>query len=220
MIQILQDDIDNGVPTHERVYRMLRRAILHGAMSPGDALTLRGIAEQLAVSMTPAREAVRRLVAERALEMTASGRILVPRPDADRLDELFKARLLLEPELARRAGIRAGIGLKAKLQRIDAEIDHDLNSGDASAYIRNNTRFHGVLYEAAEAPALLALVESVWLQTAPMMRRVYGRLGTKGLTDYHEAALEALTTRNCDALASAIHADVAQGRDLMRQAGS
>ncbi|MBY8977881.1 GntR family transcriptional regulator [Rhodobacteraceae bacterium NNCM2] len=220
MAQILQDDIDSTSPTHERVYRTLRGEILHGAMSPGEALTLRGIAERLSVSMTPAREAVRRLVAERALEMTASGRVIVPRPDAARLDELFQARLLLEPELARRAGERALPSLRAELAGIDAKIDDDLISGDAAAYIHHNTRFHERLYRAAEAPALLALVESVWLQTAPMMRRVYGRLGTREMTDYHEAALAALAARDSDALAAAIHADVAQGRDLMRQAGA
>ncbi|MEM7178532.1 MAG: GntR family transcriptional regulator [Pseudomonadota bacterium] len=219
MRSILQAGIDEALPTHESVYRTLRRAILHGEMPPGNALTLRGIAEQLSVSMTPAREAVRRLVAERALEMTPSGRILVPEPDAARLDELFQARLLLEPELARRAGGAANPALAQALAAIDARIDDSLKSGDAPGYIRENTDFHTVLYQAAGAPALMALVESVWLQTAPMMRRVYGRLGTQGLVDYHEAAIEALTAGDAEALARAIHDDVAQGRRLMQQAG-
>lgn len=219
MKPILQAEIDDALPTHEGVYRTLRRAILHGEVSPGNALTLRGIAEQLSVSMTPAREAVRRLVAERALEMTQSGRILVPEPDAARLGELFQARLLLEPELAKRAGGQAKPGLSHELAQIDAQIDDSLTSGDAPGYIRQNTRFHTVLYEVADAPALMALVESVWLQAAPMMRRVYGRLGTQGLVDYHEAAIEALSAGDIEALAGAIHDDIAQGQQLMQQAG-
>ncbi|MEM7668210.1 MAG: GntR family transcriptional regulator, partial [Pseudomonadota bacterium] len=135
---ILQDDIEPTVPTHERVYRQLRTSILHGAVAPGEALTLRGIAEGLGVSMTPAREAVRRLVAERALEMTASGRVIAPCPDAARLDELFQARLLLEPELARRAGQRDSSALLPLLEQIDANIDADLRSGDVAGYIRDN----------------------------------------------------------------------------------
>ncbi|MEM7508052.1 MAG: GntR family transcriptional regulator [Pseudomonadota bacterium] len=208
----------DSAPTHERVYRILRDTILQGAMAPGESLTLRGVAEQMGASMTPAREAVRRLVAERALEMTGSGRVLVPVPDAARLDELFRARLLLEPELAQMAVKNADTHLISRLKALDAAIDDDLSTGDAAAYVRDNSRFHTLLYKAADAPALLALVESVWLQTAPMMRRVYGRLGTQGLADYHEAALGALTRGDAPALSAAIRADVAQGRELMRLA--
>ncbi|MEM1277025.1 MAG: GntR family transcriptional regulator [Pseudomonadota bacterium] len=217
-MQALDDTVLDNLPTHERVYRALRDTVMDGALAPGEVLTLRGIAERLSVSMTPAREAVRRLAAERALEMTGSGRIFVPNPGLDQLEDLFQARLLLEPELARRAASSPDKTLRKRLSQIDSSIDENMKSGDAVGYIRNNTQFHRTLYQAAEAPALLALVETVWLQTAPMMRRVYGRLGTRELTDYHEAALAALAKQDAKALAQAIEADVAQGRDLLRQA--
>ena len=209
----------DGSPTHEVVYRTLRTRILDGVLAPGVALTLRGVADDLGVSMTPVREAVRRLVAERALELTRSGRVLVPEPDGERLEELFHARALLEPELARRALPGADQGLIQRLRAIDAEIEHHVDEGDASGYVRANNRFHAVLYAAANAPAMTALVESVWLQTAPAMRRVYGLLGTRGLVDYHEAALDALAARDAEVLAAAILADVEQGAALVNQAG-
>ena len=53
-----------GGSAHDRLYRRLRARILHGEIPPGQALTLRGLAREHGVSMTPAREAVRRLVAE------------------------------------------------------------------------------------------------------------------------------------------------------------
>lgn len=203
------------VPAHERVYRALRARILAGAMAPGDSVTLRGLAEELGVSMTPAREAVRRLVAERALEMTASGRVSVPVPDADRLAELFRARELLEPELAVRALPRVDKRVIARMRSLDARVDRCLAEGDAEGYVRANTEFHATLYARAEAPALLALVESVWLQTAPLMRRIYGRTGTAALTDYHGAALAALAAGDAGALAEAIRSDVVQGAALL-----
>jgi len=205
------------LPAHERVYRTLRARILAGEMVPGESLTLRGLAESLGVSMTPAREAVRRLVAERALEMTASGRISVPAPDMARLAELFRARELLEPELAIRAAPKVTKATIQAMHEIDSAIDHCLAEGDAVGYVRANTDFHATLYALAEAPALMALVESVWLQTAPFMRRIYGRLGTAALTDYHEAALAALAARDVGALAAAIREDVAQGAAMLRQ---
>jgi DNA-binding GntR family transcriptional regulator len=204
------------LPAHERVYRALRGRILAGEMAPGDSVTLRGLAEDLGVSMTPAREAVRRLVAERALEMTRSGRVAVPLPDAARLDELFRARELLEPELAVRALPQVDVETISRMRAIDAEVDRCLAKGDAAGYVRANTEFHATLYARAQAPALIALVESVWLQTAPFMRRIYGRLGTAALTDYHEATLAALAAGDAGALAQAIRADVAQGAALLR----
>ena len=206
------------LPAHERVYRALRGKILSGEMAPGDSVTLRGLAEDLAVSMTPAREAVRRLVAERALSMTASGRVAIPSPDARRLQELFRARELLEPELAVRALPSTNKAIIATLRRIDLAIDQFVSEGDAAGYVQANNAFHTTLYALADAPALMALVESVWLQTAPVMRRVYGRLGTASLTDYHEATLAALADRDAAALADAIRRDVTQGAALLHQA--
>ena len=55
---------DSAVSTHDKVYRGLRSQIMYGEIAPGAALTLRGIGAEYGVSMTPAREAVRRLVAE------------------------------------------------------------------------------------------------------------------------------------------------------------
>ena len=64
---------ESAPPAHERVYRSLRARIMHGQIAPGIALTLRGIAAEYGVSMTPAREAVRRLVAEGALKLSRLG---------------------------------------------------------------------------------------------------------------------------------------------------
>lgn len=208
---------DVGVPAHERVYRALRARLLSGGMAPGDSLTLRGVAEALGVSMTPAREAVRRLVAERALEMTPSGRIHVPTPGPAQLDELFRARALLEPELALRALPHGDKRLIAALKQCDDALGRHVAEGDVAGYVRANNAFHTTLYARAGAPALMALVESVWLQTAPVMRRVYGRLGTAALTDYHAAALAALEANDGPALAEAIRADVTQGAALVAQ---
>ena len=44
---------DSLLPTHERVYRTLRARIMHGQVLPGSALTLRGVAAEFGVSMTP-----------------------------------------------------------------------------------------------------------------------------------------------------------------------
>jgi DNA-binding GntR family transcriptional regulator len=205
-------------PAHERVYRDLRARILHGELAPGQAVTVRGLAEALGVSMTPAREAVRRLTAERALETTATGRVLAPVVGQAALSELTAARALLEPELAARALPRADEALLRALRALDAGVDRAIATGDAAAYVRANTAFHAALYAAAEAPALTALVESVWLQLAPSMRMVTGRAGTAGLVDFHREALAALARGDERSLREAIRADVMQAGELIERA--
>lgn len=205
-------------PAHERVYQALRRRILHGALAPGQAVTVRGLAEALGVSMTPAREAVRRLIAERALAMTPTGRVQAPAIGAAALAELTAARALLEPELAARALPHVDTGLLAALRGLDGAVNAALRDGDPGAYVRANTAFHATLYAAANAPALAALVESVWLQLNPSMRVVAGRAGTLRLTDHHAQALAALAARDEAALRAAIRADVDQATALLAQA--
>ena len=111
---------DPNATAHERVYRSLRQQVMHGEMTPGQALTLRGIGKQFNVSMTPAREAVRRLVAEGAFTMASSGRVSTPELLPERIEELAAIRSLLEPEMASRALPRAHFALIERLAAINA----------------------------------------------------------------------------------------------------
>ncbi len=86
---------DLSTSAHERVYRGLRSRIMHGEIPPGQSLTIRGIGAEYSVSMTPAREAVRRLVAEGALTLSASGRVSTPELTNDRIEELAALRALI-----------------------------------------------------------------------------------------------------------------------------
>ncbi len=149
---------------HDRVYRGLRTRIMHGQMAPGQALTLRGIGREFDVSMTPAREAVNRLVAEGALTMSSSGRVSTPELSNERIEELAALRALIEVELASRALPRAHIALIDRLQTINATIADVVSNRDSVGYIRTNLEFHRTLYLRAQAPAMLAMAETVWLQ--------------------------------------------------------
>ena len=77
---------ERDLPVHEQVYRQLRARIMHGAYVPGAAFTVRGVGADFGVSMTPAREAIRRLVAEGALTISASGRVSTPELANDRIE--------------------------------------------------------------------------------------------------------------------------------------
>lgn len=202
---------DPNAAAHERVYRSLRQQVLHGELAPGQALTLRGIGRQFGVSMTPAREAVRRLVAEGALTLSASGRVATPALSDERIEELAALRALIEPELASRALPRAHFALIDRLAAINALIGEAVERHDAVAYIRSNLDFHRTLYLRAQAPAMLAILETVWLQLGPTMRALYGRLQRQEPPRHHRLILAALRAGDEPGLRLAIRADVTQG---------
>ena len=208
--------IDPSTPAHERVYRTLRQRIMHGEIGPGEALTIRGIGKNFDVSMTPAREAVRRLAAEGALFLSSSGRVSTPELSNERIEELATLRALLEPELASRALPRAHFALIERLEVINNGVSQMIARHDATGYIRMNLEFHRTLYLRAQAPAMLAMTETVWLQLGPTMRALYGRLNRTDPPHNHRLILAALKAGDEPGLRLAIRSDATQGLRLLK----
>ena len=207
---------DAGLASHHRLYRTLRQQIMHGEIPPGRGLTLRGLAETFGVSMTPVREALRRLAAEGALSISASGRVSTPVPSSDRIEELAALRALLEPELATRALPRVHMALIERMQAINAANQEAALRRDAVGYVRTNLEFHRILYLRAQAPAMLAIVETVWLQLGPTMAGLYARLARRDPPQHHRLIIAALKAGDEPGLRLAVRTDVTQGlRHLM-----
>ena len=200
---------------HDRVYRALRTRIMHGEIAPGQALTLRGIGKEFEVSMTPARESVRRLVAEGALFLSTSGRVSTPELSNERIEELAALRALLEVELSSRALPRAHMALIDRLQSINMTVAEAVSKRDAVGYIRSNLEFHRTLYLRAQAPAMLAMAETVWLQMGPTMRALYGRLRRTEPPHNHKLIIAALKAGDEPGLRLAVRSDVTQGLRML-----
>lgn len=207
-----------GLTTHEEVYRRLRQQILYGGIKPGSAVTLRGLADELGVSSMPVREAVRRLIAERALLLQDNRRVMVPPMTRDTFEQILFARRALEPELAARALPKLTKKDIAAIEATDMAIDRAMRAGDTEGYMRANHQFHFSIYRKSEAWTLVALVESIWLQFGPFMRTAYGRIGTSTIEDHHEFALAAMNKGDVQGLRSAIDADVGQGMGFIGEA--
>lgn len=209
---------------HEEVYARLRRAIIDGQLEPGRSLSVRTLGAQFSVSAMPAREAIRRLAALGALEVTPTRRITVARMSPSKIEELTDARVPLETRLALRAfertakRPRARAALIAKLSKIDARLDAAIDAGDVAGYSKANAEFHFALYAAAEAPVLLGVVEGLWLQIGPFMRVVVTRLGTADLVDQHKEAIDALAAGDAHKLETAVRLDILEGMKLISDA--
>ena len=212
MLRSTRPPVDpSSLSAHDRVYRTLRAQVMHGELSPGQHLTLRGIGQEFGVSMTPAREAVQRLVAEGALSLSSSGRVSTPELSNERIEELATIRALLEPELGSRALPRAHAALIDRMEAINATITDAVMRADAVTYVRSNLEFHRTLYLRAQSPAMLAMVETLWLQLGPTMRALYGRLRRNTPPPHHRMILAALKAGDDPGLRLALRTDVTQG---------
>ena len=199
--------------THETVYDSLYASIIAGHFEPGKTLTIRGLAEELGVSPMPVREAIRRLVALGALEMQSTRRVAVSKMTEERFREIVVTRTLLEPEIAARALRNCNQDLINRLESIDNEITVAMEKSDPDAYSLKNREFHFTLYEAANCPIMLRLIESIWLQFGPLMRIVVNRLGASLIVDQHVNAVTALRNNDEAALREAIKLDIYDGMD-------
>lgn len=205
-----------SIPVHEQVYRRLRDMVLFGDLAPGQAITIQGLAGNLDAGMTPVREAIRRLIAEGALQMQGNRRVCVPLLDASQIEELAFARLAIEPELARRASKHVTDETLDFLARIDADLDAAITAGNLRAYLRLNYEFHHGLYGLAGAPVLLDLAEKMWLQFGPSLRTVMDAACADTMPDCHKTLLAALGDGDGPAAATAVHLDILQGVERVR----
>ncbi len=200
-----------GETVQEFAFRRLRHAIMTGRFPPGLAVTIRGLADLLGVSSMPVREAMRRLVAERALDLLDNRRVRVPEMTGPRFGALIQARILLECEAARQALPAINGQALAELRRLDAAADEVFAKGDIERTIEANFLFHRHLYNLAPSDALTPLIESIWLQIGPFMRKALSGATIYNRRDRHAEALAAIAARDEAALTAAIEADVRDG---------
>ena len=108
-----------------------------------------------------------------------------------------------------------GLALIDRLQTINHAIAAAIARQDAPGYIRSNLEFHRTLYLRAQAPAMLALLETVWLQLGPTMGALYGKLRRTEPPVGHRLIIAALRAGDEPGLRLAVRADVTQGLRML-----
>jgi len=104
----------------DRAYRSIRDAITTGELRPGQKVTERGLAERLAVSPTPIREAIRRLEQDGLLERTGPRTVKVSTMGDAALQDLAEVEVALRGMVARFAARHATV---EQLDHLDATLD-------------------------------------------------------------------------------------------------
>jgi DNA-binding GntR family transcriptional regulator len=209
-----------------RVYRDLREMVMAGQVCPGERLSIRAMAAALGTSMMPVRDAVARLAAEQALEVLPNRTVRVPVMSRRRFQELRGIRLMLEGHATTVAAERVTGPALAEIRRLHAAFtaEHTRDQPDAGQLIRINKDFHFRIYEAAEMPALMQIIEGLWLQIGPVLnfdlRSKSRRISERVALRYHQGMLDGLAARDGAAARAALGGDINTAGDFILECGA
>jgi DNA-binding GntR family transcriptional regulator len=133
-------DLQRAPALSEQIYQRLRFQLRSGTFAPGERLIESNIAQQLAVSRSPVREALSRLAADGLLESRASG-FQVVMPTMQDMAEIFDMRRLLEPPAARQIAGAMTPDLTAELTEALARARKAAKASDFAAFTEANYGF-------------------------------------------------------------------------------
>lgn len=210
----------------ERAYARLSELLVSGRMAPGEKVSLRGAAGALGVSMMPVREAVSRLVADRALEVTPNRAIRVPVMSAAQFRELANVRIAIEGHAAAEAALRRSDHDLAQIEAAEAAFRRQsaLPAPDSGQTVGLNKDFHFAVYAAAGSPLLVEIIRGLWLKAGPVinldLRASPDRLREGGALRFHADALAAIRARDGAAARAAIAADITGAADFIISRGA
>jgi DNA-binding GntR family transcriptional regulator len=196
-------------PLHENVYQEIRRNLIAGQFQPGEAVTLRGLAGKFGTSAMPVREALRRLIAERALDLGPNRSARVPIVTSAKYAEICEVRIALEGLAAEKAALLIA---DSELDRIDglcAEVTAAAERHDAPTYFAKNQEMHFSVYRAARSPLLLDMIEGIWLRVGPTLNYLFDDIRFAGRAAATNAPIvDALRSRKGSAAREAVVHDI------------
>ena len=190
------------------VYRQLCELILNGEIAPGQLITIQSLADAFAVSAMPVREALQRLTAARVLTVISSRSIGIPRLTGERLSDLRRVRLEVESLAAVWATPNIADDEMFELDAVVRAMEAAARIGDNKQYLRCNRAFHFKIYQAARSDALIAIVETLWLQISPYFHLLHASGNYFKANEQHELMLSALRARDAAAVSLAVRNDI------------
>lgn len=201
---------------HQMVRDTIRHAILDGALAAGTRLVQAEIAEQLQVSTTPVREALRDLATEGLVKLDAHRGAVVHSISLEEVEEIYDLRTLLEPEAVRRATNNLSDGQLAELATLQHAMDGEQ---DPVRWTELNRAFHRQIVAMAGstrlAETLHRLEDIAALYVGVALRSSEVELNS-GNAQHHDL-LQALEDRDGDRGAQVISEHLQHTLDVVRQ---
>lgn len=166
MARLQPIDLDTYQPLREAVCETLRDAIRKGILEPGERLMEVQIAEELGISRTPVREAIRKLEQEGYVIMMPRRGTYVSDISTNDVKEIFEIRSALESLATGLAARRIEPDELEKLQNLLVEIEGYIAKKDIEKIVETDIKFHGLLYQVSRNERLVNIINNLKEQLA------------------------------------------------------
>jgi DNA-binding GntR family transcriptional regulator len=129
----------------QKVYRALKTEIIKGSLKPGTKLSEGKIAEQMGVSRTPVREALKELAAEGFVKMNPNQAVVVSNASVEDIQEVLQIRGVLEGLAARLATKTINEEEIKELEKYQKQMEYYTKKDDVLAFSEMDAEFHELI---------------------------------------------------------------------------
>lgn len=199
MDSLTKINLDNYKPLRDVVFENLRTAILEGNLKAGQRLMEVQLAEQLGVSRTPVREAIRKLELEGLVVMLPRKGAYVANMSFKDFIDVLEIRSSLEGLAASLAAERLREEDIEDLERVAKEFETSVREADIDNVLKKDVEFHEKIFLMANNKKLYQLITSLWEQVHRFrVTYVSNYDASLSLVDEHNRILEAIKSGDSD----------------------
>ena len=157
----IKEHKDDYIPLRDIVFQKLREDIITGKMAPGDRLMEIKLANEMGVSRTPVREAIRKLQTEGLVIMNARRGAVVAPINKEVMKEILEIRKALESLACQLVAVKAGPGDIQVLRNINAEMRKAIDDGDIDKITEKDVEFHETITALAANSHLTSMLDQI-----------------------------------------------------------
>jgi DNA-binding GntR family transcriptional regulator len=184
---------------HSRVFTQIRNDILNGVYEPGESLIETKLSEELGVSRTPIREALRQLELEGLVQSVPNKGVTVKGVSEQDIQDIYTIRMLIEGLAARWAAEKITPDEMEELKEaIDLE-EFYTKKNDYGQLLKFDTRFHDIIFRASKSKPLMHTLSTFhhYVQKARKVSMSSPKRAAEVLQE-HKAILQAIIERDAD----------------------
>lgn len=191
--------LDSYKPLRELVCENIRQAIIDGTFSPGERLMEIQLADEMGVSRTPVREAIRKLELEGFVVMIPRRGTYVADISIRDITEIYEIRTCLDVLSAGLAAERITDEELEALNRLLVEIGQYIAENDMEKIVEADTAFHDILYQASRNERLRSIINNLREQLTGIRGRSMSYPGRLVETmDEHRALVDSIAARDVE----------------------
>ncbi|MDO4176248.1 MAG: GntR family transcriptional regulator [Bacillota bacterium] len=194
---MLNFDIQNHKPLREMVYEELKMQILTGAIIPGTRMMEVELAEEMGVSRTPIREAIRKLEKEGLVTIEPRRGAYASMISTEDMVEILEVRQDLEGLAAFFAAERMQPAQLDELKAVSASYNEAVTRGSMEDMIKFDTRFHRIIVDSCHNKILVQMIEQLQ-ELVLRFRYIYydNFKRAENMPEEHEAILKAIESKD------------------------